>query len=79
MLIDLNGVYVEPSLVAVVRPSTLDDSQTVIFTAGQSAVDSGYLIDMDIEDVIEAVNASQMQAMAEGLLADVESDPAAAR
>jgi hypothetical protein len=72
MLVDINGVYVNPELVAVVRESSLDSDQTVIFTAGQSAVDSGHLIDEDIEIVIESLNTAQMQMLAERLLADAD-------
>ena len=72
MLVDINGVYVNPELVAVVRESSLNDDQTVIFTAGQSATDSGHLIDEDIEIVIESLNTAQMQMLAERLLADAD-------
>ena len=72
MLVDINGVYVNPELVAVVRESSLDSDQTVIFTAGQSAVDGGHLIDEDIEIVIESLNTAQMQMLAERLLADAD-------
>lgn len=74
MLVDINGVYVNPELVAVVRESSLDSDQTVIFTAGQSAVDSGHLIDEDIEIVIESLNTAQMQMLAERLLADADEE-----
>jgi len=72
MLVDINGVYVNPELVAVVRESSLDSDQTVIFTAGQSAVDGGHLIDEDIDVVIEKLNTAQMQMLAERLLADAD-------
>lgn len=74
MLIDLNGVYVEHSLIAVIRESALDADQTVLFTSGQSATDSGHLIDMPIEEVIELLNGIHMQAIAEQLLEDAQSD-----
>ncbi|HXN71567.1 MAG TPA: hypothetical protein VN861_03325 [Candidatus Acidoferrales bacterium] len=74
MIVDLNGIYVEHSLVAVIRESSLDSDQTVIFTPGQSAIDGGHLIDMPVEEVIEALNASHMQAIAERLLEDAEAE-----
>lgn len=75
MLIDLNGIYVESSLVAVVRESALDSGQTVVFTAGQSAMDAGHLIDMPCEEVVERLRQLQMHALAEGLLEDMDREP----
>ena len=72
MLIDFDGVYVESDLVAVVR--SVSDSQTVIFTAGQSATDAGHLIDMPCEEVVERLRAVQAHALGMDLLADIEAD-----
>jgi len=69
---DFNGVYVESSLVAVVRP--VSDDQTVIFTAGQSAADGGHLIDLPCEEVIERLQQVQAHTFASQLLAEVEAD-----
>lgn len=73
MLIDLNGVYVDTDLVAVVRASSLDDDQTVIFTAGQSATDSGHLIDMPVEAVVEMLNTISRQRFAEELMDEIDA------
>jgi hypothetical protein len=72
MLIDFNGVYVESSLVAVVRP--VNGDQTAIFTAGQSAVDGGHLIDLPCDEVIERLQEIQAHAFAERLLQEIEAD-----
>lgn len=74
MLINLNGVYVESSLAAVVRESSLDPDQTIIFTSGQSAIDGGHLIDMPIDDVIERLCAVESQALAARLLEEIETE-----
>jgi hypothetical protein len=74
MLIDLNGVSVEPSLIAVVRESSLDDTQTIIFTAGQSAMDGGHLIDMPIDEVLECLKTVAMRELALELADQLERE-----
>lgn len=73
MIIDLESVYVETEHVAVVRASGLDDEQTVIFTVGQSAIDSGFLIDLPCEEVIERLQTVQHHELAKRLLEKMES------
>ena len=72
MLIDLEGVYVETTLVAVVRPA--GDDQTVIFTSGQDAASAGHLIDLPVEEVVERLREIQNHEFAERLLAEIEGD-----
>lgn len=72
MLIQFDSVYVESTLVAIVRPTSGD--HTVIFTAGQSAIDSGHLIDLPIEEVVSRLQQVQAHEFAAGLLEEIESD-----
>jgi hypothetical protein len=74
MWINLNDIWVNSDHVAVVRESGLDSDQTVLFTTGQSAMDSGYLIDMPIEDVIEQLQSIAHHELAAQLLDELESE-----
>jgi hypothetical protein len=76
MLIDLEGVYVETTLVAVVRASGLNSDQTVIFTSGQDAASAGHLIDMPVEDVIERLQVIQRHEFARQLLEEINAGEA---
>ncbi len=49
-----DGVFVQPSLVALVRE--VGDNKCALFTAGQSATDGGFLIDKDAVDVAEKLD-----------------------
>lgn len=74
MWIDLNGVWVNTELVAVVRESPLDEDQTVLFTPGQSSVDGGHLIDMPVDDVVEQLRSIAMRELALQLADELEND-----
>jgi hypothetical protein len=79
MLVQLGEYWINSEHVTAIRESTVDESQTCVWVIGASTVDGAFLIDLPVEDVVEAVNAVQVQTLAERLLEDVESDSAAAR
>lgn len=53
ILLDLDGIHVNPDLIAVVRAA--GKTKTVIFTSGNDPCSAGHLIDMPIDDVLEAL------------------------
>ena len=59
--------------IAVIRPVDDGDDQTVIFTAGQSAVDGGFLVDVATEDVFEVVKQARFVELAQ-LMSDEEDE-----
>jgi hypothetical protein len=74
MLVQLDNTWINSEHVTAVRESSLDDSKTCIWVIGASTVDGAFLVDMECADVIEALNSVQMHALAETLLADLESE-----
>jgi hypothetical protein len=74
MIVELAGVYVESSLVAVIRESSLGSEQTVLFTAGQDSTTGGHLIDMPIDDVIERLQSIAHHELARQLLDEVDTE-----
>lgn len=74
MLIELADYWIESTQVVAVRESSLDSDQTCVWTVGANAESGAFLIDLPVEEVIEALNASHMQAVAERLLEDAEAE-----
>jgi hypothetical protein len=73
MWIDLEGVWINTEHAAVVRESSLDSDQTVLFTAGQDSTSGGHLIDMPVEEVIERLQTIARHALAAEILDDLDS------
>jgi len=76
MWVKLGDTYFETDLIAAVRPAGLgkDSSATIIHTAGQSAVDSGYLIEMPIEKVMDKLRDARLDEIAEMIMAEHEAE-----
>ena len=60
MWIDIDGSKFNTDHIACIRPVDADsdnddDDQCVIFMTGQSAMDGGFLIDLPLDEVFEAV------------------------
>lgn len=64
MWIDLDGLKFNTDLIACLKP-TDDGEQTIVFCAGQSAVDGGFLIDLPIEEAFRLVQQARYQELAE--------------
>ena len=65
MLIDFDNTLFDTDHIAVVRPSGLDAKSTVIFTPGQSAVDSGFLVHVPYKTVVRRLRESRMNELLE--------------
>jgi hypothetical protein len=48
------GLWIQPRKVTAVKKAGKD--QCSIFVSGQSAVDGGFLVDKDVEDVVDEIN-----------------------
>lgn len=68
MLIELDDdLWIESENVTAVRPSTLDDDQTVVFCIGQSSLDGGFVVDRPLEEVVEALKTAKYMEMVKDL------------
>jgi hypothetical protein len=60
MLIELyEGFFINPEQVAVVK--AVDEGQCALFTAGQSAVDEGFLVPYSAQEVFEQLNDAEQE------------------
>lgn len=53
-----DGLCVQPRKVVAIKRSELEDEKCTVFLAGQSAVDGGFLVDREYEDVRDEVNSA---------------------
>lgn len=74
MFIRIGDDYFNTELIACVRP-TPDDDQTVIFTAGQSAVDQGFLVDLPVEEVLQSIQQARLLELTSMMEAEDETEP----
>jgi hypothetical protein len=73
MLIKLGHDFFELSHIAVVRPSSLNKKQSIIFTIGSSALDGGFLVDLPCEKVLVAIEEARLNEVA-WMLAQAEEN-----
>lgn len=73
MFILIGDDYFNTDHIACVRPVDDGDDQCVIFTAGQSATDGGFLIELSIEETFELIQNARLVELAQ-MLPDPESD-----
>lgn len=71
MWIDLDGSKFNITHAAVLRPVDDGEDQCVLFTAGQSATDGGFLIDLPLDEAFELIQTARLQELAEMM---VDSD-----
>lgn len=72
--IEISGQYFDSDKIAVVRP--VSKSQCAIFTAGADPCAGGFLVDSDIDSVMEALREARIVELASML--DSEADKLAA-
>ena len=65
--------YFNSDLLAVIQPVD-DGDQTVIFTAGQSAIDGGFLIDVPTDEVFEMVQNARLHELAQMMVDSDQSE-----
>lgn len=65
MLIDFDNNLFNTDHIAAVRPSGLDSAHTVIFTAGQSAIDGGFLVRVPFKTVTRKLREARMTYLLE--------------
>jgi hypothetical protein len=65
MLIDFDGSLFDTARIAVVRPSGLNSRDSIIFTTGQSAIDSGFLVHIPYKEVCRRLRESRMSELLE--------------
>ena len=73
----LGDDYFNTEHIAVIRPVS-DGDQTVIFTAGQSAMDGGFLLDEPTDWVFEQIQNARLMEIAQALgetTEMIESEP----
>lgn len=74
-LISLGDLLFNAETIAVVKP--IDEDQCVIFTTGQSATDSGFLIPLskeEVEEELSKVDRNVLLDLAERLQAEIEGE-----
>ena len=54
-----DGLFIEPGHVAVVK--RLEEGKCALFVVGQSALDGGFLLDREAEDVCDEIDAALAQ------------------
>jgi hypothetical protein len=69
MWIELGGMWVQSAHVVAVKAA---GKRTSVWTTGASAVDGAFLIDEDVDTVMEALRAIQAEEFASGLIAEME-------
>lgn len=57
--LDIDGTTFQLSHIAVYR--AVGDGRTSIWTPGQSSIDGGFLVDVDVEDISEAIREATLQ------------------
>ncbi len=62
MFIKLGNAFFESDLIAVVRAN--GKKQTIIFTAGQPAVDGRFLINLPVEEVLDRIENARLNEIA---------------
>lgn len=65
MLIELDKQLFDTSHIAVVRPSGLDSRSSIIFTAGQSSIDGGFLVNVPYKEIVKKLRESRMSELLE--------------
>jgi hypothetical protein len=64
--IQLGEHYFNPDEIAVIRESSLDEEQTIIYTTGQSATE-GFCVDLTIDEVLELIDEHWLSGIDEAL------------
>ena len=67
MLIELPPYHVETDHIAAIKASGLDDEQTIVYVVGASVMDGGLLVDMDVDEVAEAIRTATYRALIQDL------------
>jgi hypothetical protein len=75
MWIDIDNSKFNTDLIACIRPVDDGDEQCVLFTAGQDAAGSGFLIDLPLDEVFEKIQMARLHELAEMIeVPDAEPD-----
>jgi hypothetical protein len=64
--IQLGEHYFNPDEISVIRESSLDEEQTIVYTTGQSATE-GFLVDLPIDEVLELIDEHWLSGIDEAL------------
>lgn len=65
--LQLGEHHFNPDEIAVVRASSLDEDQTIVYITGQSAVADGFLVDLPVDEVLEAIDKHWLEGIDEAL------------
>jgi hypothetical protein len=61
-----DGLYIQPHKVIAVKSSSLQKHHCTIFLSGHSAVDGGFVVDRDAEDVVDEIDKALAEEVSNG-------------